>query len=179
MLLPEASVVHDEVVTAETAAAETVVASSSLNIFLLIYLIGAAASLLLCVFWIIQLRRKIRACNEAGTEEAALLESLEKELGISFRTHLLISEEDVSPFSWLDTIVISKKDISDGLRDVLVHELAHVLLHHSADLLFSEIFIVTQWFNPFIYLMRKSLVLTHDYSADQTVSINQVFKTAS
>jgi beta-lactamase regulating signal transducer with metallopeptidase domain len=83
LVLPEATITQDGPSTAETAAT-----GSSLNIFLLIYLIGAAASLLLCVFWLFLLWRKIRACHEAGTEEANLLESLKNELGISCKTRL-------------------------------------------------------------------------------------------
>lgn len=163
LMLPEATVTQN-------GAADA--AGSPLNIFLLIYLIGAAVSMLLCIFWGVLLWSKISECKNASDEQAAMLESLKNKLGISCKTRLLISGEDVAPCSWMNIIVVSKKDMGDGFRNVLIHELAHVRKHHSADLLLSEIFIVTQWFNPFIYLMRKFLVLAHDYSADQAVLDN-------
>ena len=53
--------------------------------------------------------------------------------------------------------------------DVIAHEQAHARLWHSVDLLVVEIFSVLQWFNPFIFIIKRALVETHEFQADQAV----------
>ena len=52
---------------------------------------------------------------------------------------------------------------------VLKHEEAHIKLHHTIDLVMAELLIAFLWFNPFAFLFRKLLKVTHEYQADQYV----------
>lgn len=52
---------------------------------------------------------------------------------------------------------------------VLAHELVHVRQRHSVDLLWMELLIILNWFNPFIYRYRKHLKETHEFIADRVV----------
>lgn len=52
---------------------------------------------------------------------------------------------------------------------ILAHELVHVQQNHSLDLLWLEVLIILNWFNPFIYRYRKYLKETHEFIADQVV----------
>lgn len=52
---------------------------------------------------------------------------------------------------------------------VLAHELVHVRQRHSLDLLWMELLIILNWFNPLIYLYRKYLKETHEFIADRAV----------
>ncbi|QHS57701.1 TonB family protein [Mucilaginibacter sp. 14171R-50] len=50
---------------------------------------------------------------------------------------------------------------------IIAHELVHIRQKHSADIIFLEILKVINWFNPFIYLMQRSLKTVHEYIADE------------
>ncbi len=60
--------------------------------------------------------------------------------------------------------------------DILRHEISHIEHHHSWDILFAEVMIILQWFNPFIYLYKKELQSIHEYQADRDVVATGVDK---
>lgn len=74
-----------------------------------------------------------------------------------------------SPFSWGRYIVVSEQDDDALLRDVLLHEEAHLRLHHSVDLLVADLAGCLQWFNPAMWLLRRELRAIHEYEADEAV----------
>ncbi len=53
--------------------------------------------------------------------------------------------------------------------DILRHEMSHIEHHHSWDILFIEVMMIMQWFNPFIYLYKRELQSLHEYQADRDV----------
>ena len=53
--------------------------------------------------------------------------------------------------------------------DIMRHEMSHISHHHSWDILFAEVMMILQWFNPFIYLYKKELQSLHEYQADRDV----------
>ena len=77
--------------------------------------------------------------------------------------------EKGSPFSWGRYIVVSEQDDDALLRDVLLHEEAHLRLHHSVDLLVADLAGCLQWFNPAMWLLRRELRAIHEYEADEAV----------
>ena len=60
--------------------------------------------------------------------------------------------------------------------DILRHEISHIEHHHSWDILFAELMMILQWFNPFIYLCKKELQSLHEYQADRDVVATGVDK---
>ncbi len=52
-------------------------------------------------------------------------------------------------------------------QQILAHERCHVRQRHSLDLLLMEFFSIVLWFHPLVYLIRRELVQTHEYLADQ------------
>ena len=60
--------------------------------------------------------------------------------------------------------------------DIMRHELSHIEHHHSWDILFAEVIMILQWFNPFIYLYKKELQSLHEYQADRDVVATGVDK---
>ena len=60
--------------------------------------------------------------------------------------------------------------------DILRHEISHIEHHHSWDILFAEVMMILQWFNPFIYLYKKELQSIHEYQADRDVVATGVDK---
>ena len=85
------------------------------------------------------------------------------------RVLLLVHERDIAPFSWMRCIVIARKDLEEDGRPILVHELAHIRLGHSWDLLLTDLCCFLQWFNPAAWLLKQELQAVHEYEADEAV----------
>ena len=61
---------------------------------------------------------------------------------------LYVTEQDVSPFSWFNRIVLSRNDMNVDNRAIINHERAHIRLLHSLDMIFFDLFTCLFWFNP-------------------------------
>ncbi len=77
--------------------------------------------------------------------------------------------QPVTPFSWWRYIVISDADCAGCGREIITHERAHLHLHHSWDLLLTDLAGCLQWFNPAMWLLRRELRAIHEYEADEAV----------
>lgn len=58
---------------------------------------------------------------------------------------------------------------SDAYNQVLKHEKIHAQQYHSFDVLLIELLSAVMWFNPFVWMLRKSLKLVHEFLADEGV----------
>lgn len=76
---------------------------------------------------------------------------------------------DVSPFSWMKSIVINEKDYMENGYQIILHEKGHILYHHSLDILLLTIVQILQWWNPLVYIFGNSLRDVHEYEADNYV----------
>jgi len=86
---------------------------------------------------------------------------------------VVISENKLPPFSFFPYVVIPAQDYKSGnYADILDHESAHIKQGHTFDLLLSELFIAFQWFNPFVWLIKRSIILNHEYLADHISLVN-------
>lgn len=81
-------------------------------------------------------------------------------------TVLVTHTKSYGPFSWMRYIIVSERDLSDNFDMILAHERAHIHLHHSWDLLFTQLFAIAQWFNPAAWLLKRELEAIHEYEAD-------------
>ena len=84
-------------------------------------------------------------------------------------TVLVHAGDSVRPFSWGRFIVLSDRDRAVCGEAILLHERAHVRMHHSADLLLTDLCGCLQWFNPAMWLLRRELRDIHEYEADEAV----------
>ena len=82
---------------------------------------------------------------------------------------LIVHDKDITPFSWMKYIVISRKDLEENSKEILTHEIAHIRNRHSVDLLIADFCICFQWFNPASWLLKQELQNIHEYEADDTV----------
>ena len=89
--------------------------------------------------------------------------------GRTENVRLVVHDHDIAPFSWMRYIVLSRKDLEENGREILIHELAHIRNHHSWDLLLADLCIFVQWFNPAAWLLKQELQTLHEYEADDTV----------
>ena len=88
----------------------------------------------------------------------------------------VVDDERIKPFSWMHTVVLSRKDYTQDLLDgtrghsvILAHECGHVACRHSFDMLFVDMIAALQWFNPVVWLLREELRMVHEYEADDRV----------
>lgn len=78
-----------------------------------------------------------------------------------------------TPFSFMHKIFVPRHYLNHpALPSILEHENAHIKQYHSIDNLFIEILCSFLWFNPFMYLIRKSLREVHEYLADREVILS-------
>jgi len=91
---------------------------------------------------------------------------VDKENGVNF----VFVEKSFSPFSFFNLIFITPNDFrSRHIHEILAHEQVHMRQRHSYDLIILEILTAVLWFNPVIWLYRKSLKEVHEYLADEGV----------
>ncbi|MEZ5000559.1 MAG: energy transducer TonB [Bacteroidales bacterium] len=84
---------------------------------------------------------------------------------------IVISEGPTPPFSFLGKIVISEDVLKDeDYNSIINHELAHTRQKHYIDLMFCELFVSFQWFNPAAWLIRKAIKENHEFLADSDVA---------
>ena len=82
---------------------------------------------------------------------------------------MAVCEKVGTPFSWWNTVFMNHNDYEKGTIALLIHELGHLRLHHSADVLLVELLTALQWFNPAMLMLRNDLRIIHEYEADQQV----------
>ncbi len=70
-------------------------------------------------------------------------------------------------FHWIFMPVVS--DDKESSKHILIHETIHARHYHSLDILLMELLSAAMWFNPFVWMMRKSLLLVHEFIADEGV----------
>lgn len=85
------------------------------------------------------------------------------------KTRLVLHDKEMASFSWMGYVVMSEADYETHGKLILAHELAHVRLRHSWDMLFVSICAVVQWFNPCVWLLRRELQAVHEYEVDEAV----------
>jgi len=143
-----------EATPANVGAVQETPTISWVQIVLLVYLAGILFLVCRNIYSLICLFRLVHSGKH---------EKLEK--GVT----LVVHNQEIAPFSWMKYIVISRKDLKENGREILIHEMAHIHHRHSVDLLVADICIFFQWFNPGAWLLKQELQNIHEYEADETV----------
>jgi TonB family protein len=90
---------------------------------------------------------------------------------------ILVKKGLKAPFSFFDHIVMDPEQHTDNEQmEVLRHEETHVRQWHSVDMILSECICIFCWFNPFIWLLKKEILMNLEYLADRSV-INSGYNT--
>ncbi len=83
---------------------------------------------------------------------------------------VLSVREKISPFSFFGCVFIPEDLLNrPQLKQIILHERAHIEKLHSIDLIFIELLTVFFWFHPAIWYLRKELKNQHEYEADRFV----------
>lgn len=86
------------------------------------------------------------------------------------KVRLIISDDPgIAPFSTFRSVVISREDYREAGRMILTHELRHIRLLHTLDLILSRIAVAFAWFNPVVWLLADDIRVIHEYQADDAV----------
>jgi TonB family protein len=79
-------------------------------------------------------------------------------------------DSTIAPFSFFHWVFINDSDAENPSRkQIFSHEMVHVRQWHSADLFLTELLLIFQWFNPFAWLLMRSVKTNHEYLADEGV----------
>ncbi len=71
-------------------------------------------------------------------------------------------------FSFFHGIFLNKEEKTDEeINSIIAHESIHASQLHSFDILLIELLSAAMWFNPVVWMMRKSLQQIHEYLADE------------
>ena len=128
---------------------------SWLGILAIVYIIGVILALLIRLWQLFRIGQIIRG-GCLWTDKSG-------------KATIYCHIDDVAPFSWMRSIVISEKDYKPYGREILLHEKAHILNRHSMDILFLTLVEAVQWWNPIAYMLGHSLRDVHEYEADDYV----------
>ena len=88
---------------------------------------------------------------------------------LSDGSRLVLTDKNYAPFSWRNTIVMSRADYEENGDVIIAHEQAHIHLHHSADVMIAQLFCALQWFNPAAWMLKRNLLEVHEFEADAAV----------
>jgi beta-lactamase regulating signal transducer with metallopeptidase domain len=83
---------------------------------------------------------------------------------------LFMVEKHIIPFSFGNNIFINNqlKDEAE-LKEIIRHEFVHVKQKHTHDIIWSELLCILNWYNPFVWLIRKAIRQNLEFIADNKV----------
>jgi len=120
-----------------------------------IYGIGVAGFSFRFMFNLLKIWKRIR--NNPKTKHSTI--------------YRILLKEQLPPHTFLKYIFLNKQKFETKSipNSVLLHEETHAIQRHSLDVLFLEVLQVVFWFNPLIYVYKKTIKLNHEFLADSAV----------
>lgn len=87
-------------------------------------------------------------------------------------------DENIIPFSFGNSIFINHRLHADEeLKEIIRHEFVHVKQRHTVDIIWSEILVILNWYNPFAWLIRNAIRQNLEFIADNKVVQSGMDKT--
>jgi len=124
-----------------------------------IYWVGLCFGIALLVFNAFKLFHQLRSSHKTHLGKISIYESRVASV--------------FSCFKWIFVPLNGNYEIN---HPIIKHEVAHIRLLHSYDLIITELFIAFTWFNPFVYLFRRLLRSVHEFQADEKVLTDSIKK---
>jgi hypothetical protein len=86
-------------------------------------------------------------------------------------------DEEIIPFSFGNSIFINQHlHTTEELQEIIRHEIVHVKQKHSIDIIWGELLCLINWYNPFAWLLKRSIRQNLEFIADSKVLENGVNK---
>lgn len=135
--------------------AETFHIWSIYQIILFLFFAGVLLMLIRILFQLLSYKRLTRNAEIISDDGTIKLYQIDKE---------------IVPFSFGNSIFINR-DMHDGtsLKEILQHEFVHVKQKHTLDILWCEMLCIFNWYNPFVWLIRKAIRENLEFIADDKV----------
>lgn len=143
-----------EVTISEASGNGSNIYSNWPQLIILIYLIGASFLLSRIIIGIVKID-KMKKTGKAIYHD---------------KYCIVFITQHFAPFSYFRTIFINENLIDHTEKSQIIdHEYIHIRQLHTYDNLIIGIFLVIFWFNPFMWLIQRSLRNTHEYLADNGI----------
>ncbi len=85
--------------------------------------------------------------------------------------------KNIIPFSYGNSIFVNQHlHTQEELKEIIRHEFIHVKQKHTMDILCAELLCILNWYNPFAWLIRKSVRQNLEFIADHKVLQNGIDK---
>lgn len=143
--------------TLATQESEDAVSGLWVRYLAYIYIIGVAVALTVYMFRLLTLMRIIHR-SQRITHPI-----------VPKDVHLMLDMRIKQPSSWMHWIFIGAIDLKQNAKTVLLHELAHVRMRHSWDVILCDLSCRLLWCLPFVWMLRQDLVDVHEFQADEAV----------
>ena len=86
-------------------------------------------------------------------------------------------DDSIIPFSFGNAVFInSNLHTEDELREIVRHEFVHVKQNHTIDIVWAELLCIISWYNPFAWLLKRSIRQNLEFIADNKVVENGIDK---
>ena len=124
------------------------------DIMICIYIIGVVAIFTITVVQTVLLTKQLRQCEHITDNRG---------------NTIVLTDYATSPFCIFHYIVMSRDDYTNNRSYILTHEQEHIRLGHYIDLVVLQAATIIQWFNPFVWLIGKSLKAIHEFEVDEAI----------
>ena len=124
------------------------------RIVLALYAAGAAVVLLRWLLGALQMLRILHDGEQVYLPDGA---------------RVVVSDRIREPMSWLHRVVLPRADWERGCPEIIAHERAHIRGGHAEEDFLLEMLTAAQWFNPWMWALRRDLRTLHEYEADAAV----------
>ena len=85
--------------------------------------------------------------------------------------------ESIIPFSFGKSVFINPNlHTEDELREIVCHEFVHAKQNHTIDIVWAELLCIINWYNPFSWLLKRSIRQNLEFIADNKVVENGIDK---
>ena len=76
----------------------------------------------------------------------------------------------------MSVFINSNLHTEDELREIVRHEFVHVRQKHTIDIIWAELLCIINWYNPFAWLLKRSIRQNLEFIADNKVVENGIDK---
>ncbi|MDP4264220.1 MAG: M56 family metallopeptidase [Bacteroidota bacterium] len=86
-------------------------------------------------------------------------------------------DKEIIPFSFGNSVFINRHLHSEEeLTEIIRHEFVHIKQKHTADIIWCELLCILNWYNPFVWFIRKAIRQNLEFIADDKVLENGINK---
>jgi len=129
------------------------------NIACMVFVAGMLVMMLRLVFQLMSFVRMMKAAKPIPGDTVNLFQI----------------DENIIPFSFGNSIFINQHLHSpEELQEIIRHEFVHVKQKHSVDIIWGELLCMANWYNPFAWLLRRSIRQNLEFIADNKVLENGI-----